>query len=160
LLVGIMDSCLVHLCAWSWSPKLRIRPPIEGFRLDPRFLVELGFDSIPGDLARLRSQVLGQHTLGTLHTFPKSFVKSSNRLGDPWMGRWFGSFDFRLGLLFPCLADRLWGEVRPGVLCKYLSSFLSIRLASSFWMRGVWRTVRPEGANRPRGTSCSRTVDV
>jgi hypothetical protein len=24
-------------------------------------------------------------------------------LGDPWKGRWFGSWGFRLGLLFPCL---------------------------------------------------------
>jgi hypothetical protein len=40
-------------------PKFRIRTPIEGFWLDPRFLVELGFDLIPGDLVRLRTQVLG-----------------------------------------------------------------------------------------------------
>jgi hypothetical protein len=40
-------------------PKLRIRPPIEGFRLDPRFLVKLGFDLIHGDLVHLRTQVLG-----------------------------------------------------------------------------------------------------
>jgi hypothetical protein len=39
--------------------KLRIRLPIEGFRLDPRVLVVLGFDSIPGDLVRLRTLVLG-----------------------------------------------------------------------------------------------------
>jgi hypothetical protein len=41
------------------TPKLRIQPPIEGFWLEPRFLVELGFDSILGDLVRLRAQVLG-----------------------------------------------------------------------------------------------------
>jgi hypothetical protein len=41
-------------------PKLRIRPTIEGFRLDPRFLVELGCDSIPSDLVRLRVKVFGQ----------------------------------------------------------------------------------------------------
>jgi hypothetical protein len=54
-----MDSCLVHLCALSSPLKLRVWPPIEGFRLDPRFLVELGCDSIPDDLVRLRAQVLG-----------------------------------------------------------------------------------------------------
>jgi hypothetical protein len=36
-------------------PELQIRPSIEGFRLDPRFLVELGSDLIPGNLVRLRT---------------------------------------------------------------------------------------------------------
>jgi hypothetical protein len=52
-------------------------------------------------------------------------------------------------------------EVHPGVLrvrCVFLSVFISIRLASGFWPGGVWRTVRPDVADRPRGTSCSRTV--
>jgi hypothetical protein len=44
-----------------------------------------------------------------LHIFPKSFLKSFNRLGDPWTSRSFGGFCFRFGLLFPCLADRPWG---------------------------------------------------
>jgi hypothetical protein len=44
-----------------------------------------------------------------LHIFPKSFLKSFNRLGDPWTSRSFGGFAFRFGLLFQCLADRPWG---------------------------------------------------
>jgi hypothetical protein len=89
-------------------------------------------------------------------------------LGDPWTYRWFGVFGFRLGLLFLCLADHpsvaggpSGGEVRPGVLRVsrvFLSVFVSIRLASYFWSVGVWRTVRLDVADRPRGTSCSRTV--
>jgi hypothetical protein len=41
------------------TPKLRVRPPIEGYWLGPRVLVGLGGDSIPGDLGCLRTQVLG-----------------------------------------------------------------------------------------------------
>jgi hypothetical protein len=41
------------------TPQTSTQPPIEGFQLDPRFLVELGFDSIPDDLVHLRTQVLG-----------------------------------------------------------------------------------------------------
>jgi hypothetical protein len=40
-----------------------------------------------------------------LHISPKSFLKSSSCLGDPWTDRWFGSRGVRLGLLFPCLAN-------------------------------------------------------
>jgi hypothetical protein len=40
-------------------PKLRVWPPIEGFRLGPRFLVGFGGDLIPDDLGCLRIQVLG-----------------------------------------------------------------------------------------------------
>jgi hypothetical protein len=49
----------------------------------------------------------------------------------------------------------------PSVLCVlrvFLSAFVSIQLASSFWWEGVWRTVRPDVVDCPRGTSCSRTV--
>jgi hypothetical protein len=38
--------------------KLRIQPMKEGFDWNPSFLVELGCESIPGDLVRLRAQVL------------------------------------------------------------------------------------------------------
>jgi hypothetical protein len=44
------------------------------------------------------------------------------------------------------------------VLRMFLSAFVSIQLASGFWWEGVWRTVRPDIADCPRGTSCSRTV--
>jgi hypothetical protein len=58
LLVGIME---VALCIFvlDHDPQTPIRPPIEVFRLEPRFLVELGCDSIPNDLVRFRAQVLG-----------------------------------------------------------------------------------------------------
>jgi hypothetical protein len=44
------------------------------------------------------------------------------------------------------------------VLRVFLSAFVSIRLASGFWWKVVWRTVRPDVTDSPRGTSCSRTV--
>jgi hypothetical protein len=69
---GIEFVFWVRICWWeSWivascifvldldPPKLRVRPPIEGFRLGPRFLVGFGGDSILGDLGCLRTQVLG-----------------------------------------------------------------------------------------------------
>jgi hypothetical protein len=40
-------------------PKLRIRPPIEAFRLDPRFLVEFDGNLIPEYLVRLRTTSFG-----------------------------------------------------------------------------------------------------
>jgi hypothetical protein len=40
----------------------------------------------------------------------------------------------------------------------FLSAFVSIRLASCSWLEVVSRTVRLDVADRPRGTSCSRTV--
>jgi hypothetical protein len=49
----------------------------------------------------------------------------------------------------------------PGVLRVlrvFLSAFVLIRLASGFWWEVVWRTVRPDVADSPRDTSCSRTV--
>jgi hypothetical protein len=49
----------------------------------------------------------------------------------------------------------------PGVLrvlLVFMSAFVSIRLASGFCWEGVWRTVRPDVADCPRDTSCSRTV--
>jgi hypothetical protein len=46
----------------------------------------------------------------------------------------------------------------PGVLHVFFSAFVSIRLASGFWWKVVWRTVRPDVADSPRGTSCSWTV--
>jgi hypothetical protein len=57
--VAIMDSCLVHFV-------LDHDPSISGFGLrlknfdwNPSFLVDLGCDSIPGDLVCLWSQDLG-----------------------------------------------------------------------------------------------------
>jgi hypothetical protein len=58
-------------------------------------------------------------------------------------------------------ADRPRGGFRPGVLRVlrvFLSAFVLIRLASGFWWKVVWRTVRRDVADSPRGTSCSRTV--
>jgi hypothetical protein len=52
----MVASCIFVL---NPDPKLRIRPPIEGFRLDSRFSVVFDGDSIPDDLVRLRAQVLG-----------------------------------------------------------------------------------------------------
>jgi hypothetical protein len=49
----------------------------------------------------------------------------------------------------------------PSVLCVlrlFLSAFVSIRLATGFWWEGVWRTVRPDVADCPCGTSCSQTI--
>jgi hypothetical protein len=40
-------------------PQTPSSAPVEGFRLEPRFLVEFGGDSIPGVLVHLRTQVLG-----------------------------------------------------------------------------------------------------
>jgi hypothetical protein len=60
-------------------------------------------------------------------------------------------------------ADSLRGASWPGVLCVhrvFLSVFVSIRLASCFWLGRVWRTIRLDAADCPRGTSCSRTVRV
>jgi hypothetical protein len=44
------------------------------------------------------------------------------------------------------------------VFFVFLSTFVSIRLASGFWWKVVWRTVRQDVVDSPRGTSCSRTV--
>jgi hypothetical protein len=58
-------------------------------------------------------------------------------------------------------ADCPRGAFGPGVLrvlCVFLSAFVSIRLSSGFWWEGVWRTVRPDVTDCPRGTNCSRTV--
>jgi hypothetical protein len=41
---------------------------------------------------------------------------------------------------------------------RVLEYFVSIQLASGFWWEGVWRTVRPDITDCPRGMSCSRTV--
>jgi hypothetical protein len=58
LLVRIMQLPCASLCL-IMTLKLRILPHIEGFRLEPWILVELGCASIPDDLVRLRSHVLG-----------------------------------------------------------------------------------------------------
>jgi hypothetical protein len=72
-------------------------------------------------------------------------------------------------------ADSPRGAFWPRVLrvCRvFLSVFVLIRLVICFWLEGVCRTVRvgvadrtrvgrtirPEAVDRPRGTSCSRTV--
>jgi hypothetical protein len=58
-------------------------------------------------------------------------------------------------------ADSPRGASWPGVLRVrrvFLSAFILIGLASCFWPEGVWRTARLGVADRPRGTSCSRTV--
>jgi hypothetical protein len=59
------------------------------------------------------------------------------------------------------LADFPRGVVCPGVLHvrrMFLSTLVSIRMASCFCPEGVWRTIRPDVADCPCGTSCSRTV--
>jgi hypothetical protein len=84
LFVGIMDRCLVHLYDPSIS-EFGLR--LKDFGWNPSFFVELGCDSIPGDLVRLRTQVWGIASPRMLHISPKSFLKSSSCLGDPWMDR-------------------------------------------------------------------------
>jgi hypothetical protein len=44
------------------------------------------------------------------------------------------------------------------VLRVFMSAFVLIRLASGFWWKVVWRTVRPDVMDSLRGTSCSRAV--
>jgi hypothetical protein len=67
-----------------------------------------------------------------LHIFPKSFLKSFSRLENPWTSRSFGGFGFRLGLLFPFLADRLRGAHR-------LSAWSSSSRCSSYSSRVLER---------------------
>jgi hypothetical protein len=58
-------------------------------------------------------------------------------------------------------ADRPRGGFSPDVLRflhVFLSAFVLIRLASGFWWKVVWRTVRRDVADSPRNTSCSRIV--
>jgi hypothetical protein len=89
-----------------------------------------------------------------LHISPKSFLKSSSRLGDPWMDRWARACIFRLRLLFPHLADRPRGAQQPatlGDLREFLSHFVSIHLFGRFWFEIVGRTIRPLGPDCPWG---------
>jgi hypothetical protein len=44
------------------------------------------------------------------------------------------------------------------VLRVFLSAFVSIQLASGFWWKVVWRTVRQDVTDSPRGMSCLQTV--
>jgi hypothetical protein len=44
------------------------------------------------------------------------------------------------------------------ILRVFLSAFILIRLASGFWWKVIWRTVRRDIANSPRDTSSSRTI--
>jgi hypothetical protein len=74
------------------------------------------------------------------------------------LSSWFSGCCSRAGLH---LADRPHGGFFPGVLGilrVFLSAFVLIRLDSSFWWKVVWRTVRRDVADSPRGMSCSRTV--
>jgi hypothetical protein len=164
-----MDSCLVHLCAWSWPLKLRIRPPIEGFRLDPRFLVEFSCDSILGDLVCLRTQVLG-------HSIPYGCFTSSPNLSSRAQAIW--EIHGRIGGLglavsgWGCCsrawrtvrggqADCPWGAVRPGVLSvrrKFLFHLVSIRRVGGFHLEEVGRTVRLGWLDSPRGSDHSRCL--
>jgi hypothetical protein len=60
-----------------------------------------------------------------------------------------------VGVDHPC------GGFCPGVLRVFrvfLSVVILIRLANGFWWKAVWRTIRRDVADSPRGTSCSRTV--
>jgi hypothetical protein len=74
------------------TPQTPIWPPIEGFQLEPSFLVELGCDSMLGDLVRLWSQVLG-------HSIPLGCFTSSPNLSSRaqavWeIHGWIGEVDF------------------------------------------------------------------
>jgi hypothetical protein len=79
-----------------------------------------------------------------LHFSPKSFLKSSSRLGDPWMDMRGWLLVFRLKLLCLHLADSPPGRsgqfarpcVRP-VRCLFLRARGSIRRGSWFWLHGV-----------------------
>jgi hypothetical protein len=101
-----------------------------------------------------------------LQISPESFLKSSGCLGDPWMDRCFGSCGFRLGLLFPCLADRLREVGRLSARsCSSRCSSCSLRVRvslhfdpSSRWFSfgGSWPD-SPRGSDRPR---CSPRLSV
>jgi hypothetical protein len=169
------------------TPKLRTRPPIEGFRLDPRFLVEFGSGLIPSDLVRLRTQVLG-------HSIPYGRFTSPPNLSSRAQAVWeiHGGIEevdfsvFTSGCSIRGLADCPPVAHGPSAWCVFfacLSSSCEFTRRSfevSKFRCGVFvgpsvqrgRTVRTEGSDRPwvgrtvrletadcpRGTSCSRTV--
>jgi hypothetical protein len=79
-----------------------------------------------------------------------------------------GACGFRLGLLFPCVADRprevdglsvrSFSAGCSSCSSRVLERFVLIHFVSCFWPGGVLRTVRLKVADRSCGTSCSRTV--
>jgi hypothetical protein len=78
------------------------------------------------------------HPLGTLHIFPKSFLKSSSRLGDPWVGRRGCAHGLELGLLCS-------GQTDSPPIGRERSA------------EGVCRTVRVGVADRP---PCGRRLSA
>jgi hypothetical protein len=77
------------------------------------------------------------------------------------LGRWFGSCGFRLGLLFLCLVDspRVVGELSTRCSSSRCSS-CSSQVLECFRFDPLWQLflVGRSLADRPGGTSCSRTV--
>jgi hypothetical protein len=147
---------------------LDLDPLISGFGLrlknfgwDPSFLVELGCDSIPSDLVRLRAQVLG-------HSIPKGCFTSplnlSSRAKDVWVihGRIgdlvlaFSSSSCTVRTwLTVCAwpADRPQGGQQPvvlRVLREFVRCILLIRSVGRFWLDVVGRTVHPMRPDYPR----------
>jgi hypothetical protein len=85
---------------------------------------------------------------------PKSFLKSFNRLGDPWTSRSFGGFGFRFGLLFLCLADRPQGAHGLSVWStSSRCSSCSSRVLERFGFNPVGQSFLTRGclADRPPG---------
>jgi hypothetical protein len=103
-----------------------------------------------------------------LHLSPKSFLKSSSRLGDPWTDRCSCACGFELRLLCSRVADspqgvadgprgaQLLGVCR--VHREFFRRFPSICLFWWFWSPEVRRTVCEESANGPPGADGLRVL--
>jgi hypothetical protein len=91
-----------------------------------------------------------------LHFFPKSFLNSSSRLGDPWKARWFSSCGFRLGLLFPSLADHSRGAGRLSGRCcssRYPSCSSRVLISPHFDPLCRWFSFGGSWSDRPPGVA-------
>jgi hypothetical protein len=92
-----------------------------------------------------------------LHIFPKSFLKSSSRLGDPWTDRRGCPRDLKFGLLCSCLANSPHGVSWLSVL-RVHHLFLSVFLFPFFQSSSVAESLA-DGPPGVRGQS-ARSVLV
>jgi hypothetical protein len=133
---------------------LILTPPITGFGLrlkdfgwNPSFLVELGCDSIPDDLVRLTSQVLGYSISYERFSSPPNLTSRAQvvleihgRVGDFVL-----PFSSSGSSVRAWSAVRLRGARQTAVLRdlrEFVSCFVSIRWVGRFWLQVVGRTVR------------------
>jgi hypothetical protein len=107
-----------------------------------------------------------------LHISPKSFLKSSSRLGDPWTNRWFGACKFVFELLCLLVADTPSGGSGRFARNRLIecSSCSSCVLARSCFDQFTWlffirrslsdspSGVAGQSARRGRSASVRRTV--